>query len=51
MGGIEPQPHDAVTVGVLAQHAVEQALLRGVRQAASVRGAPAVRSYGGSPRS
>jgi L-aminopeptidase/D-esterase-like protein len=45
VGGIEARADDVLTVGALAAHAVEQALLRSVRMARGVRGAPAAAEY------
>ena len=40
MGGIEPQQDDALIAGVLAMHAVEQAILRSVRLARGTKRLP-----------
>jgi hypothetical protein len=42
MGGLEPQPDDALVAGALVTRAVEQAVLKSVRLAKALAGVPAV---------
>ncbi|MBA4181228.1 MAG: peptidase S58 [Anaerolinea sp.] len=46
MGGIEPQPDDALIAGVLAMRAVEQAILRSVRLAKGTKRLPSAGEWG-----
>ena len=45
MGGVEPRADDALVVGALAARAVEQALLRSVRQAKGTKGMPSAAEW------
>ena len=45
MGGIEPTDDDALIVGALAVHAVEQALLRSIRLAKGTKDVPSVTEW------
>lgn len=45
MGQVEATPDDVLTLGLLVSHAVEQALLRGVRQAKGAYGMPAAAEW------
>ncbi len=45
MGQMEIQPHDALTIGMLTSHAIEQALLRSVLLAKGAKGVPGVREW------
>lgn len=51
MGGLEVQPHQVLTVGVLAARAVEVALLRSITLAAGVAGVPSASEWRSTPPS
>jgi L-aminopeptidase/D-esterase-like protein len=45
MGAVEARPDDVLTIGALAAHAVEEALLRSVREAKGSRMAPSAAAF------
>ena len=42
---VETQPHDSVTLGAMAAHAVERAIVNGARAATGLHGTPAASEW------